>query len=85
MRKIVVLNPSDPDPTFGLADDARIVEVADGAALSGPAIKSAIESGMLVAHPIGKRVGKRVGKPTAAAPAEPTKPAAKTPPPSAKK
>jgi len=83
MRRILVLDPSNADPSIGNADEAIIVEVGEKATLDGKAIMAAVNSGVLVAHPVGKRVGKRAAE-TPAEPETPKAVAPKGPPPKAK-
>lgn len=83
-RRIVVLDPSSPSPIFGDAENARIVEMPAKWAGDGPALRKALDSGLLVENRVGKAVGKKSAEEIAEAPAEPAKPAPKPPTPAKK-
>lgn len=78
--KLIVLDPNSDNPTFGNADEAVIIEVSDDATIDGKGLKSALASGFIKAHPVGKRVGKRAAAETEAAPAKTETKATKAPP-----
>jgi hypothetical protein len=58
-NRLVVLNPASPEPTFGVAADAAIVDMPSAWVGDGKALRKALDSGLLVLHPVGRAVGKR--------------------------
>lgn len=81
-NRLVIMDPNDAEPTFVLASEARIVDMPDSWEGDGKALRKALDSGLLVLHPVGRAVGKKPGEDKA--PATPATPA-KTPPPAPKK
>lgn len=80
-KRIVILNPSAPTPTFGNADEARIVEMPSAWNGDGAALRKALDSGLLTENRVGKAVGKKSAEETAETPAtEIPKTVAKGPP-----
>ncbi len=84
MPRIVILDPDDAEPTFTLAENARIVDLPKNWSGDGKGLRKALDSGLVEMHPVGRAVGKKPAEaPTE--PAKPATPAAKAPPAPAKK
>lgn len=64
-KRIVVLNPTNAAPTFGNADDARIIEMPSSWNGDGAALRKALDSGLLTENRVGKAVGKKAAEESA--------------------